>query len=302
MAQRFGGKFSPQGAPQDAGAASPTLPALPEPRHPLAARPLWLLASAAPFLVTAFFQPPAGLATDLAAFATLAAAAFATREGLRAEAAFDARRVARRPAMPRKALGAALTGAGLVLGAFGTGTGLAGPIILGVTGMLLHLAAFGLDPMRDKGMEGIDTFQQDRVARVVGEGEKLLTGMNDAILRARDRKLETRVAAFITQARALFRAVEDDPRDLTAARKYMGVYLMGARDATVRFADLYAQTRDAKARTDYEALLADLETTFAAQTRELIENGRENLDIEIEVLRDRLAREGLPGPSTVENK
>ncbi|MBW6506195.1 MAG: 5-bromo-4-chloroindolyl phosphate hydrolysis family protein [Rhodobacteraceae bacterium] len=301
MAERFGGKFSPQGTSQGEPAA-PAPRSGGEPRHRLAGRPVWLVLVAAPFLVTAFGEPPAGLAVDLAAFAAFAAAAFFTREGLRAEAAFNARRVARRPALPRKALGAALVGAGVWLGAFASDAGLLGPVILAAVGVALHLLAFGLDPMRDKGMEGIDSFQQDRVARAVGEGEKLLAAMQDAILRARDRKLEARVTLFIATAREMFRAVEDDPRDLTAARKYMGVYLMGARDATIRFADLYAATCDAKARADYEALLADLETNFNARTRALIENGREDLDIEIEVLRDRLAREGVPSPSSVETR
>ncbi len=51
-----------------------------------------------------------------------------------------------------------------------------------------------------------------------------------------------------TPPASLFRTVEGDPRDLTAARKYLSVYLMGARDATVKFADLYAQNRNTKAR------------------------------------------------------
>ena len=71
--------------------------------------------------------------------------------------------------------------------------------------------------------------------------------------------------SFAATARGLFRTIEGDPGDLTAARKYLSVYLMGARDATVKFADHYAQTRDAAARADYEALLTDLETTFAAE-------------------------------------
>ena len=68
---------------------------------------------------------------------------------------------------------------------------------------------------------------------------------------------------------------------------------MGARDATVKFSDLYAHTKDQKAREDYEALLTDLEGTFAARTRSLIEGGRTDFDIEMQVLRDRLAREGV---------
>ena len=50
----------------------------------------------------------------------------------------------------------------------------------------------------------------------------------------------------------------------------------------------YAQTRDASARADYEALLTDLETTFAEKTTAFLSNNRTDLDVEISVLRDRL--------------
>ncbi|HRM75988.1 MAG TPA: 5-bromo-4-chloroindolyl phosphate hydrolysis family protein, partial [Paracoccus sp. (in: a-proteobacteria)] len=127
----------------------------------------------------------------------------------------------------------------------------------------------------------------------VAEGEAHLKAMQDAILRTGDRRLEARVAMFAATARDMFVRVEEDPGDIAAARRYLGVYLQGARDATVKFSDLYAQTHDARARQDYENLLNDLETEFAARTRKLIEGGRTDLDIEIGVLRDRLAREGV---------
>jgi 5-bromo-4-chloroindolyl phosphate hydrolysis protein len=61
----------------------------------------------------------------------------------------------------------------------------------------------------------------------------------------------------------------------------------------VKFADLYAQTRDPKARADYEALLDDLERNLRHGRRRLLLDDRTNLDIEIEVLRERLEREGV---------
>jgi hypothetical protein len=80
---------------------------------------------------------------------------------------------------------------------------------------------------------------------------------------------------------------------------------MGARDATIKFADLWAKTHDPGARADYEALLDDLETNFARRTTALLEDNRTDLDIEIGVLRDRLKREGVrladPAPATVES-
>ena len=235
---------------------------------------------------------PRGLVTGLAACAVLVLAAWLTREGVKAEAAYDARKIARRPALPRKMIAAGLTGAGLVIGGLSMPAGIVTLAMIGLAGALLHLGAFGLDPLADKGMEGVDSFQVDRVARAVTEAEKTLAGMKDAILRARDRSLETRVDRFAETATALFRSVEADPGDLTAARKYLSVYLTGARDATVKFADAYAASRDAGIRADYEALLTDLETNFAQRTKAMLSNNHTDLDIEIAVLRDRLKLEG----------
>ena len=220
-------------------------------------------------------------------------AAWLTREGILAQEAYEARKIARRPAFPRKIAASLLTGLGLALPALVSGN-LMSAVIFGVLGAGLHSFAFGLDPMKNKGMEGIDEFQTDRVARAVTEAEKYLAGMTDAILRAKDRDLERRVESFQTSARAMFRTIEDDPRDLSASRKYLTVYLMGARDATAKFADIYARSHDASARADYVRLLDDLEANFTGKTQKLLIENRSDLTVEIDVLRERLAREGVP--------
>ena len=147
--------------------------------------------------------------------------------------------------------------------------------------------------MTNKGMEGVDEFQTDRVARMVDKAEAHLAAMTDAIKRAGDREAEARVERFQLKVRDLLRTVEEDPRDLTAARKYMSVYLQGARDATVKFADIYGRERDRGARADYMMLLTDLEESFNAKTKALLLDDRSDLTVEIDVLRDRLAREGV---------
>ena len=130
-------------------------------------------------------------------------------------------------------------------------------------------------------------------AVAVGEAEAYLGDMTSAIRRTKDRQLENRVARFQATARDLFRTVEEDPRDLTAARKYLTVYLMGARDATVKFADIYARNPDTEARADYLSLLDDLEQNFDARTQKMLLDDRSDLTVEIDVLRDRLQREGV---------
>jgi hypothetical protein len=295
MAQRFGGKHSPDGRVTGPGGHAPA----PQAAHPFdGKRPSRVgfranLLFALPFLFVwkAFTGDPATLILSLAVFSLMVFSAWLTRDGIIAQEAYDARTVARRPAIPRKMFGSALMGAGLA-----TATVMAGqsPVIaalLGAIGAALHLSAFGPDPLRDKGAEGIDSFQTNRVAAAVDEAEKHLAAIRDALLRAGDRRIEARAERFAATARAMFRTVEADPTDLTAARKYMGIYLIGARDASVKVADLYARSRSETARAEYEALLDDLERNFAAATAKLQSNDHDDLNIEIEVLRERLARE-----------
>lgn len=283
MAERFGGKYSPGG-----GSAGPVTTPPVAPRVTGKWRTTVLFLTAFLFLFPAFGDGPREMLLGLLAGGLIVLAAWLTRHGMAAEAAYNARKLARRPAFPRKAAGAVATGAALAVGGVIADQGLVYPVLYALVGAGLHLGAFGLDPMADKGMEGIDAFQTGRVAKAVEEGETHLAAMQDAILRAKDRSMERRVAQFAGVARGLFRTIEGDPGDLIAARKYLSVYLMGARDATVKFADHYAQTRDASARADYEALLTDLETTFAQKTTAFLSNNRTNLDVEIAVLRDRL--------------
>lgn len=300
MAKRFGGEYSPGAPAKDANAPKTSQKealraAKAEQRGIEGAgrRAIPLLVPGPLLAFLALNEGAASLALSLVAAAALILGAWLLREGLRAEAAYAARPVARKPAFPRKIAAAALGGIGVALAASTGDTGVFASGLYGAVTVALHLVAFGIDPLKDKRMEGVDTFQQDRVARVVAEAETYLAAMADHIARLKDRALDLRVAGFQAVARRMIRTVEEDPRDLTAARKYLSVYLLGARDASVKFAELYARQPDEGARHDYEALLTDLETNFAARTEKMLSGDRDDMDVEIKVLRDRLSREGV---------
>ena len=297
MARSFGGRYSPDGQPRDhrdGGTPAPHAPI----RHRLAGRPKWVTIAASPFLLTAFFQPPLRMVAALAGFGLVAAGMWMTGEGLKAEAAYEIRRAARRPAFPRKLFGGVLAALGLGIGAAAPDA-MGGAMLIGIAGLALHWLAFGADPMRDKGIAEGD-FQQDRADRMIAEGEAHLVQMRQAIARTGDRRLQARVGRFAATVEDLFDRVRANPGDLSAARRYMGVYLMGARDATAKFADLYLHTGDATTRRAYESFLDDLEKDFSAKADRLLDGNRTDLDIEISVLRDRLAREGVRPAEPVE--
>lgn len=294
MARRYGGTHSPGGAEVEA----------PDLRPPLRGRARTSILSALGGLsvAAAFFQGGAvDLVTQMLGGAGLLAAGVVTREGLKAQAAYEARKVARRPAAPRKTIGAALTGAGVASASLAGLDGLLPALVYGATAAGLHVAAFGLDPMRDKGF-GADDVQSGRVVRAVEAAEAALDEMAAAVRRSRDRAAEAAVDDLRATAAAMVRVVEADPRDLLAARKYLGVYLSAARDAAVKYADLSPQARGPVERERFVSLIRDLREGMEAKRETLLIADRADLEIEVETLRDRLRREGVHVASTNEGE
>lgn len=287
MAQRYGGQYSPgqidlREAKKDRRV-----------RDAAGARSNVLFVPGVVMLLMSIGGSPTEMAFGLVGFGAFTLAAWLLREGLRAEAAYNLRRIAKRPAIPRKMFATLLTGLGVAIGGFISDAGIIGSAMYGIIAMVLHVVSFGIDPLRDKHVEGVDEFHQDRVARVVDEAEAYLDEISARVADLGDRDLSSQVGGFVNSARDMIDRVEQDPRDLTSARKFLGVYLMGARDATVKFADLWHTSGRAHAKGEYQALLRDLQDNFAAKTERLLITDRTDVDVEIKVLRDRLHQEGM---------
>lgn len=292
MAKKFGGKYSPDGSQ---GPDSPVSSPVGDDRKVDAAgaKATVLFVPGIVLAATSLNDGATALVIGLVGAAILTLAAWLTRDGLRAAAAYEARRVAQRPALPRKLFGSLLTGLGIATASISNDPSVLAAALFGIAAVGLHLAAFGIDPLKDKRMEGIDTFQQDRVAKVVVQAEGHMLNMRNAIAGLNDRALVGRVDGFLNEANRLIRSVEEDPRDLSSARKFLSVYLKGAAEATQKFTDLYSRNASQDARDKYEALLDDLQSNFAARTEKLLSNDQDDMEIQIKVLQDRLQREGV---------
>ena len=102
MAQRYGGKYSPQGQAGGQNGGPGTDQGSFRGARPTRAggRVNFLFLAPLPLIWQAFTSGPSGLALNLIALGTLLLAAWLTREGLLAQEAYEARKVARRPAIP----------------------------------------------------------------------------------------------------------------------------------------------------------------------------------------------------------
>lgn len=302
-AKRFGGRYSPDRRAAQSGASGESRLNDPHPFRGRRAKSVSLRALAmfllpTPLLFAAFADISSGnaigMGADLAAYASLILGAWLLRDGLEAERAYEARSSAKPPAFPRKTVAAGLAGLGVGIATYlGWGLGLIETVVFGAVAVGAHLAAFGLDPMKAKGLEGVSDAEATRVHEALAHAEALIAETHAAAETLRDRDLIHRIDRLCAAAREVLRAVEEDPRDLRRARKFISVYLKGARDAAVKYADAQEKGDDPAITQQFTLLMTDMEKSFTAQRERLLLDDRADLEVEIEVLRDRLKQDGV---------
>ncbi|MEO1492855.1 MAG: 5-bromo-4-chloroindolyl phosphate hydrolysis family protein [Pseudomonadota bacterium] len=311
-AQRYGGEFSPKGGASTPSGGGDKTPA----KRPnkfrgktassVDVRTVLMFILPTPLLLGALGSIGDGAAISLIlylfAYAVLMLGAWLTREGQRATDAYNARTIAKPPAFPRKLCGAGLTGFGVAAASVISTSGAAGflentgnmitALLFGGLATGLHVVSFGLDPMKSKGItDAIAQAELERVADALDKAESKLKTIETLAHTLRDREIDDRVTTLNATVRDMIKIVEQDPRDLSRARRYLGVYLKGAEDATQKYADNHERLNDPKLRTDYLDLLTDLEQSFSRGKESLLLDDRTDLEVEIEVLRERLGQE-----------
>lgn len=307
MARRYQRKYSPGGRWQEGEAAQETSanPFRGRRAMRIDMRAILMFLWPTPLLFGALSALGAGrpfrMALFLLAYASLMLGAWLLREGQRAEAAYEARTLSRPPAFPRKIAAAAFAGAGVGMAGWlaggGEAAGLAGRVAggIGFGGLAAgaHLLAFGLDPLRSKGSgHSLAAAEFNRVADALDRAGTRLAEIERLAHEMRDAEIDRRVQKLNAAARDMIGMVEKNPRDMDRARRYLNVYLTGAEEATRKFAENRQRLSDPDLRAEYLALLVDLEASFGRGREALMLNDRTELEVEIEVLRDRLGQEG----------
>lgn len=298
MAQRYGGAYSPEGETQNNERVTPQNAFRNRRVAPNFFRANLLFFVPLPLLFSGIGELRAGdaigMVAEFGSLAILLLAAWLLRDGMKAEIEYNERKIAKPPSIPRKLFANCLTGCGIFLAAWlGWGQSILPAFVIASVASAAHFLSFGIDPMKSKGISDTNAFDAERAAKAIDKAENTLKEMSIAADSFGDRALEARVERLGASVREVLKTVEQDPRDLTRARKFIGVYLTGAKDATVKFSEIYSRDRNTEARTEYVQLIDDLEKSFNDHREVLLLDDRTDLDVEIEVLRDRLQQEGL---------
>jgi 5-bromo-4-chloroindolyl phosphate hydrolysis protein len=216
------------------------------------------------------------------------------RSGFRFEREYQRRNLARAPRLPLKTLGGLVVALAAGLTAFSAAAyGLFASLALGVATLIGYLMCYGLDPRRDKFDGQRVGVSADEVLSALEEGERAIQSIEKSRARLRNQELRSRLGRITAQAREILKGIEEDPKDLRRARKFLVVYLEGAQRVSEGYARTHSKLDSGELEDNFRRVLDSIEQVFAQQQERLAEDDALDLDVQIEVLQKQLQQEGV---------
>lgn len=230
-----------------------------------------------------------------AAFALSMLAATLMRKGMEIEGEAKRRKIVRRSStLPYKTLAAAILGAGTFIGAkFGSGEALFSSVLLGFVASLGAVLVYGRDPARTAPDMSAIGVTSEEVLEILNEADGKILAIEAARDRIHNVEMKDRLRSIVSGVREIMGIVEEDPRDLRRARKFLRVYLDGAKRVTEGYADTHKYGDNGELENNFRNVLGTIETVIGEQKVKLRANNLTELDVQIEVLQLQLEKEGV---------
>lgn len=257
----------------------------------------WLYILPLPLALKAVFSLWSGeIATMTAAAAAYAMFLFGAgiaRRGFASDAALRERPYAK--VTPFKAAGAGIFGLASAFAAFATaGHDIITSIAFGIACVIGFFLVYGFDPRRARQTVPADIgITAEEIRAALGEAYAKVDGIETAGRAIGSVEFRERLNRIVASAQKILTAIEENPRELRRARRFINVYLDGARQVTERYARTHERTGSPVLEQNFRRLLIDMENVCEEQYQKLSDNSVSDLDVQIEVLTTRLKREGV---------
>jgi len=234
-----------------------------------------------------------GVLVNAAGFTLYMLAAWCVRKGLQAEHVYNNSRIAR-PPRPLKMTAAILAALATGMIAWLSARNSLPVSLLFAGGAFLGMyLSYGFDPRKEKNIVAAHGYSRDEILRTLEDSSRIIRGIEQANDRIRNTELNQRIERICGIADSILAEIEADPRDIRRARKFLNVYLEGARQVTEGYARTHPQTQSGELEQNFRNVLETIESVFQEQHQKLLEEDVFDLDVKIEVLATQLKREGI---------
>ncbi len=235
-------------------------------------------------------------AVNSISFALFILSAVLARKGFLLEKEFNNRKIAKAPKIKYKTIALIIfTAAVFITSYFGASNSFLVSVGYAVAGFFGFYLSYGIDPFHDK-ISGVSIgVNPERVIEALKEAEEKIEAIDDARVNIYNYELNKRLKSIIKEAKKVLEMIEENPNDLYRARKFLVVYLDGAKRVVEGYVKNKKDNEENPKELEekFRKLLETIENTFKEQQQKLKENSLEDLDIQIEVLRKQMKYEGV---------
>lgn len=252
---------------------------------------------AGPVITGLLVGNPARMIGALGTIAALQVAARLIRRGRVAERDYAERSITKAPP-PLKLVGHVLVAAAgfaiaSVAGSLPVVLGIAAGGLMGYASML----AYGMDPTGDKGLDAAMAeragLRTEAVIQALEEARAKVRAIEAEARGLHSRELKERLARITRSADGVLRQIEQDPRDIRRARRFLVTYLDGTRDVVTGYRKQQQDLAETPLAENFRHVLETVEKVFAEQGEILKRNESLDLEVQIDVLKTQLEREGV---------
>ena len=226
---------------------------------------------------------------NLLAFGLFYGAAKLNTWGLANEFKYHKEKLTKAPTKPYKSIAAILLGVATLFSAsIAGGVSLLSGVFSAIIAMVGYLLYYGLDPRTDK-LENIGDVSAELVLKTLSDAREKLSGIEVHMHKEfKDLELKGKLTVAVEKAEYIIQSIQEDPKDIRVARKFLLVYLDGLEKVTDSYmamdeADIKGETKE-----KLHQLLDDVEIKFNKELKRLKKNNEFDLDVNIDVLQQQI--------------
>ena len=225
---------------------------------------------------------------NIVSFGLFFATAKINTMGLANEYEYHTKTLTKAPKRPLKSIAMGLLGVStLFTSSVAGGESLMMGVFLAMVSMVGYYLYYGLDPRVDK-IDNIGDISAQFVIETLAEARAKLSSIETDISFITDEKLYSKLKIATNKGYEIIDTIEEDPKDLRVARKFIIVYIDGIKKVTKSYTGMEEDEITDETKVKLSNLLLDVERRFDKELERLKKNNQFDLDVNIEVLQEQI--------------
>ncbi|RUM75125.1 MAG: hypothetical protein DSZ11_02800, partial [Sulfurovum sp.] len=143
------------------------------------------------------------------------------------------------------------------------------------------------DPKVDK-IDNIGDISAQFVIETLAEARAKLSSIETDVTYIKEAELYGKLKLAINKGYEIINTIEEDPKDLRVARKFIIVYIDGIKKVTKSYTAMDEEEITDETKEKLSNLLIDVEERFDKEIQRLKKNNQFDLDVHIEVLQEQI--------------